>query len=114
MTLRKLIIKTVGVSDMSKRRSPVDVLKSLHDAGFVTDDAVKKLDALPIVGPATRKGVVDMDKHLTLTGLHAWHLEQSQKRDCTEEMRLFHIRAMTLLEGITNSVETLTKTLNGE
>ncbi len=29
---------------MAKKQSPVDVLKALHDAGFVTDDALKKLD----------------------------------------------------------------------
>jgi hypothetical protein len=98
---------------MSKR-NPIDVLKEMHKAGFATDDALKKLNAPPMVYIETGTEVRHMDKPVTLTGLHAWRLEQSQKIDCTEEMRLFHIRAMTLLEGITNAVDVLSNTLNGE
>jgi hypothetical protein len=47
---------------MSRRRNPVDVLKSLRDAGFVTDDAVKKLDAPRVVKLATGSGVSRMER----------------------------------------------------
>jgi hypothetical protein len=51
---------------------------------------------------------------MTLDELHRWHTRQSCNRQNTHEGQLFHIRAATLLNGISNGVNTLSKTLIGE
>jgi hypothetical protein len=51
---------------------------------------------------------------MTLDELHRWHTQQSRNRQNTHEGQLFHIRASTLLSGISNAVGALSKTMNGE
>jgi hypothetical protein len=110
---------------MARRRSPVDVLNEMHKKGFVTDDAVKKLDAKPIIRSETRNGVSNaaqaelryetpaLEGNISIVDLYQWHGTQSHGMEITEETRLFHIKATKLLEGITITVSTLSKTLNG-
>jgi hypothetical protein len=55
-----------------------------------------------------------MDKTLSINDLWQWHLMQSQRKEATEEMKLFHIKAVSLLNGISVAAWTLAKTVQGE
>jgi len=53
-------------------------------------------------------------KPITINELVEWHLEQSKKRENTQEDMLFHVRAISLLSGMVSAVYTLSKTIQGE
>ena len=51
---------------------------------------------------------------MTLEELHQWHLVQSRRRDNTNEVELFHLKAAPLLAAISTAVYTLSKTIDGK
>jgi hypothetical protein len=85
---------------MSRRRDPVDVLKSLRDAGFVTDDAVKKLDAPRV---AIRNGVSGLERpeEATNDALDELHKELETLRQAYRES---HFTEIELSEVVRDAV----------